>query len=462
MRNLLAESGYTLSFHRDQWTECVASKETERWRGHGLDEEEALDDLLLKMFPSSLARLLLAEKRAGAAPAAADPAPTPVPEESAPAPAVEVAPADAPPSPPTVASVEPVVAPIEEEPPPPAPVEAASPISAAPETPPAQPPPPEEAEVEAPAVPEPALAEAPAVPEPALAEAPAVPEPALAEAPAVPEPALAEAPAVPEPAEAPSLPEPALPEPEPEPQVVEDPVASDPTEPASAPRIRAAAKSVREEAWLTLPERGLFAVADGLGEGGATASRLAIDGLRLGFADVATLSPVRRKALPALIAAFEQANAGVYEAARRDPSLKGMKAALAAALVVGKQVVLAHAGNSRIYRLRRGVLGLLTNDHSSVNARIRSGKPAGAARSPVTRAVGARKTLEVETSVTTSQPGDVLLLCTAGLHGAVENGELAEALKQAHPEVVVAELVAQASAAGGLDNASAAVIRLPD
>ena len=121
----------------------------------------------------------------------------------------------------------------------------------------------------------------------------------------------------------------------------------------------------------------------------------------------------------------------------------------------------AHVGDTRIYRLRRGVLGLLTGDHTVKNDRIRSGKPAGVARSAVTRALGARRTVEVETSVATSQPGDVLLLCTGGLHRAVGNEVLAELLEQhPDPETAVEQLVARANEGGALDNVTAAVVRL--
>ena len=116
------------------------------------------------------------------------------------------------------------------------------------------------------------------------------------------------------------------------------------------------------------------------------------------------------------------------------------------------------------------MLELLTTDHSRSNDRLRSTSRTAAqapitptptrVRSEVTRAVGARRSVEIDTSVVTSQPGDVLLLCTAGLHGVVAHQHLAEQLAlHADPAVAAEHLVALANAGGGLVNVTAAVVR---
>jgi PPM family protein phosphatase len=394
LKSLLAESGYALSFHRDQWTECFASNATERWRGQGLDEHDALDDLLRKMFPSSLARRLLdARTEVPARPAAPPP-----PEPALP-----------------VAAAEP-----------------AAPVAVA--------------------EPEPAPPVAVAAPEPAPPVAVAAPEPEPPAAVAVPEPEPPVAVMAPEP-EPPVMV--AAPDPEPEP---------DAPEPVSELGLSVGAKSDRAGSVLSLPARGLFAVVDDLGEGTAAgyAARLALEALREEMTEGAVLSPVRRKAVPVLVLACERANLKIFEAARHNAAVAGARTSLAVALAVGRQVVLAHVGDSRVYRLRRGVLALLTEDHASAGVRTRSGKPAPVARAKVTRAIGGKKTLQVETSVTTAQPGDVILLSTAGLHSAVAQADLAAALKQeAEPDAVAAALVSLARGAAGQGEASAVVIRWP-
>jgi protein phosphatase len=261
-------------------------------------------------------------------------------------------------------------------------------------------------------------------------------------------------------------------EPEPEPPVavveaVPEPVAAPEPEPPSSERgllISAAARSDREGAVLALPERGLFAVVDDLGEGAAAgfAARLTLEALREEMAEGAVLSPARRKAVHVLTLACERVNLRIFEAARHDPALDGARTSLAVALAVGRQVVLAHVGDSRVYRLRRGVLALLTEDHASAGVRTRSGKPAPVARAKVTRAIGGKKNLQVETSVTTAQPGDVILLSTAGLHTSVAQADLAAALKHdTTPEAAAATLVSLARGTAGSGEASAVVIRWP-
>jgi len=424
LRNLLTESGYAVHFRHDIWTECFASHEKERWRGRGVDEEDALADVLRQMFPSSFAWQLLEQQplMVELAPSAeqhdpALPAPAP-PLEAAPLPFdfPDACPADASPADPAERAL------------------AAAPEATAPEA---------------------------TAPE-AISEAPLAVTPRVqlgAEPTAV--------------VEAPSL-------------LVEagDSAAPLTLAPASMPSgraalIAAAARTDRgiagepnDDAFLVFAERGLIAIADGLGAhpGANVASTLVIETLRQAFANESSLSPIRRKGLPLLLAAVEKANAAILESSKRDRTVRGKGTTLAAVLIVGRQVALAHAGDSRIYRLRRGVLELLTTDHSRSNDRLRSTSRTAAqapitptptrVRSEVTRAVGARRSVEIDTSVVTSQPGDVLLLCTAGLHGVVAHQHLAEQLAlHADPAVAAEHLVALANAGGGLVNVTAAVVR---
>ena len=79
-RELLAKAGYNVLFRRDQWVECFASQGRERWRGRGCDEQDAIEDVLRQMLPSTLARELLVERLSAHlpdAPAVEEAAPTP-------------------------------------------------------------------------------------------------------------------------------------------------------------------------------------------------------------------------------------------------------------------------------------------------------------------------------------------------------------------------------------------------
>jgi hypothetical protein len=62
-RDLLAKAGYDIRFRREQWVECFASRGPERWRGCGCNDDEAAEDVLRQMLPSSLARALFTQYR---------------------------------------------------------------------------------------------------------------------------------------------------------------------------------------------------------------------------------------------------------------------------------------------------------------------------------------------------------------------------------------------------------------
>jgi protein phosphatase len=238
---------------------------------------------------------------------------------------------------------------------------------------------------------------------------------------------------------------------------------------ARAPRFEAAGKTDRgverphnEDAFAVVPEHGLFIVADGLGahNAGEIASALAVETVRRTVEGAAALPPSRRKGLPLLVEAIQRANAEIFAAAGRDPKLRGMGTTVAAAFSSGRQVVLAHVGDSRIYRLHRGILELLTTDHSLTNQRLRSGDRSGARGSLITRALGTHPSVEVDTSTVTRQAGDLLLLCTDGLHGVVMHEEISDLLcENPDPGAAVERLVERANAKGGPDNVTAVVVR---
>jgi protein phosphatase len=224
--------------------------------------------------------------------------------------------------------------------------------------------------------------------------------------------------------------------------------------------------SKNDDAFAVLRDHGLFVVADGLeaNAAGDVASRMAIEVIQKTF-ETRTAAPASRQGLPFLVAAIQRANAKVFGAGRQDPKLRGMGTTIAAALTLGKRVALAHIGDSRIYRLRGGVLELLTTDHSVVNEQIRLGEQAdlratGAPRAQLTRALGTRPSVETDTSVVAVRPGDTLLLCTDGVHALLKHEALTEILsKGGAPEGLVAQVLERVSAAGRPDNTTAVVVR---
>jgi serine/threonine protein phosphatase PrpC len=494
-RQLLTETRYDVRFHDDKWIECFVSNGLERWHGRGSDQTEALEDVLRQMMPSALARNLLEHRAPPPAPAEPPPAEPPPAEPEA---------AEPPPAEPEAAEPE-VVEPEAAEP---EVAEVAPPVEVVVVAPPVEvaevvevAPPVEVAEVVEVAPPAEVAEVVEVAPPAAVAEVAEVAPPAeVAEvAPPV---EVAEVVEVAPPAEVVEVALPADADPTievadvdlateaaevaPPAEVVEAPAAdvapatdaSPETAPVSVPTAsRPAGRSARvlsavrtdpglvqpqnQDASAMVQERGLFMVAAGVGAGprGGVASAMAMDMVRERIEGEPAPATLRGKALPALVAAIQHANTVIYAAGRRDPALRGMGATFAAVLAMGRAAGLAHVGDSRIYRLRRDVLELLTTDHSPVNQRLQAGA-ASAPRRAATRALGTHRAVEVETAVVTGQPGDVLLLCTPGLPRVAGTEEIAGILRDTEsPETAAEELVARALAHGGPENVTALVIR---
>jgi serine/threonine protein phosphatase PrpC len=123
--------------------------------------------------------------------------------------------------------------------------------------------------------------------------------------------------------------------------------------------------------------------------------------------------------------------------------------------------VLAHVGDSRIYRLRDGVLAQLTTDHSLYAQLVAQGIDPGedfGYHNVVTRALGA-PTAEPDVDTVDLLPGDVFLLCTDGLSGVLGDERIAELLGLP-AEAACHALVGIALDAGSRDNVSAIVVRV--
>jgi protein phosphatase len=230
-----------------------------------------------------------------------------------------------------------------------------------------------------------------------------------------------------------------------------------------------------EDAFAVLPHLGLFAVADGMGgaAAGEVAARMVLDGLREAFEDCDVTWPrsagvPRREPGAALLAAaIHRANHRIRHEASRDADKTGMGTTVAGLLVHEDRVALAHVGDSRIYRLRGRRLERLTEDHSWVGMMVQRGlltaeeAETDARRNVLLRAVGGHEVIEVDTRWDAATAGDVYMLCSDGLHGALSDGELGAVLLAHHDLVRAANaLVERANDAGGPDNITVVLVRL--
>ena len=213
-------------------------------------------------------------------------------------------------------------------------------------------------------------------------------------------------------------------------------------------------------------EMGLYVLADGMGgaKAGERASRLAVDTVS------ESMLKAQSRDSQALLVAVEEANRRVLEAAANDPALEGMGTTLVAALEVGDELLIASVGDSRAYLLDAGGFRAITEDQSWVNE---VGRPLGLneealrthpMRHVLTMAIGAGVALEINYYHDIRlEPGDMLLMCSDGLHGVVEEQRIVAILRDGAPgqslEVKCRELIVAARDAGGPDNITAVLLR---
>jgi serine/threonine protein phosphatase PrpC len=213
----------------------------------------------------------------------------------------------------------------------------------------------------------------------------------------------------------------------------------------------------------------LLVVCDGMGggPGGEVASRVAVDTILESY----KADDLDDGVDVALTTAIEAASAAVFARAQEDPALTGMGTTAVVLVHLGGRVTWAHVGDSRIYRLRDGVLERLTRDHSLVQQLLDEGTLAPkdvasfAAQNVILRSVGVKAEVQVETGGDEARPGDVFLLCSDGLCGYVSDEETARiltfGLKLGHPPAALCkQLVDLANAYGGHDNVTVQLLRL--
>lgn len=214
--------------------------------------------------------------------------------------------------------------------------------------------------------------------------------------------------------------------------------------------------------------RTLFAVADGMGghQAGEVASELALEPLRRldgrSFADASDASS-------ALVKAIEEANEDVVNKSRSDESLRGMGTTLTAVVVHEDRLVAAHVGDSRAYLLRRGEpISQLTTDHTLVERLVQEGRLSRdevgghPQRNVITRAIGNEPRVSVDALPPLQlQPGDIVLLCSDGLTGPLDDAEIQTLLDATGGgQDAVDALIASANEAGGPDNITVVLVEV--
>ncbi|MFP6581852.1 MAG: protein phosphatase 2C domain-containing protein [Candidatus Hydrogenedentota bacterium] len=221
-------------------------------------------------------------------------------------------------------------------------------------------------------------------------------------------------------------------------------------------------------------EGGLLVVADGLGGhmGGEIASKLAVSIMK----DIAKESPpgpdgdgnVDVPMLGLMERYTKMSNTSVFQT-NEDMNTGGkpMGTTMVSALVSPKKVHISNVGDSRVYHVRDGDIIVRTEDHSWVDEQVKMGlmskseAEVDARRNVVTRSVGTRAEVEVDTYMWHIVPGDWLLVCTDGLVNMVsDNDMVAEIVKGGPSAEIAARLVNLANENGGKDNITVIVAHI--
>ena len=219
-------------------------------------------------------------------------------------------------------------------------------------------------------------------------------------------------------------------------------------------------RSNNEDSFMAADQSGLWAVADGMGghENGEWASACAVEELERG-----PLPEDFDAACREIGERIHRANQLIF----RGGVERGvqMGTTLVALYVQGQRFAVLWVGDSRAYLLRGGTLHQLSRDHTQVQEMVERGllSPEEAEEHPMShvlnRAVGVAEAVEVDVIQDEVEAGDTFLLCSDGLHGAVDDGRISQILAGADPDEVADKLLEAAFENGAPDNVTVVATR---
>jgi protein phosphatase len=218
-------------------------------------------------------------------------------------------------------------------------------------------------------------------------------------------------------------------------------------------------RSNNEDACLVMPEAGLFAISDGMGgaAAGEIASRYFIETAQAVFRNRAPSSSETNYELARKV--FTRSNERIFEHTAQCPHDEGMGCTGDLLVFDEERYVVGHAGDSRIYVMRDGILRQLTKDHSFVQRLVDSGilTPEEAKHHPrkniITQALGINPSVSFDILEGVGLSHDIFLLCTDGLTDMVADSAIQHILVSSLSiQQKVQELIAAAISTGGRDN----------
>jgi serine/threonine protein phosphatase PrpC len=245
-------------------------------------------------------------------------------------------------------------------------------------------------------------------------------------------------------------------------------------------------REVNEDAFVVDDVLGLYVVADGMGghSAGEVASHQAIETLHnMVMREREALTELEqvpctpeppggsrrpfqmRRAQRILESAVQHATYMIFGMAEYDPARRGMGTTLSALFLCGDYALTAQVGDSRVYRVRSGLATQITEDHTLVAWQLKQGlitreeARSSSQKNVITRAVGSRDYVHVDTNCVAVEAGDIFLLCSDGVHGYFEADEIGT-IMQLGPQAATRRLTELANARGGRDNITSVAVEL--
>jgi len=223
-----------------------------------------------------------------------------------------------------------------------------------------------------------------------------------------------------------------------------------------------AVRASHEEAWR---QRGhVFLVADGMGAHavGELASKMACDLIPHNYLKARAGTPAE-----AIVKSFHEVSSLIYSRASANRDFQGMGTTCSALLLLPAGALVAHVGDSRVYRVRHDRIDQLSFDHSLVWELVRRNHltPEQAnlsvPKNVITRSLGPEVEIEVDIEGPLAvEIGDVYLLCSDGLSGPVDDEEIGAFAANFHPRDACRYLIHLANLRGGLDNITVQIVRI--
>jgi protein phosphatase len=218
-----------------------------------------------------------------------------------------------------------------------------------------------------------------------------------------------------------------------------------------------------EDALIINDELKLFLVADGMGgqSAGEVASRMACEEVDRFIVERLKLGKIEpSKRLELLKLAVKHANEIIYKKASSEPALKTMGTTIVCAWIVDDRLYVVHAGDSRLYRIRDGVLEQLTTDHNKLAEQVASGKVSVDVaknlgyENILTKAVGVKEHIEPDAKEYDFKQSDAMLLCTDGLVKMINDDKISKIVNDTklNNKEKVEKLIQETLLAGAEDN----------